>query len=88
MGQKCFKGGEDTPWVTFNCNMVQIRDSDNIQMDFTDGEDDAEKDVKVRNCCCIQWRQRRVVRNDPVMMENQMGEIKDKKLQPEKKGKP
>ncbi|CAB3977944.1 Hypothetical predicted protein [Paramuricea clavata] len=83
MGQKCFKGGEDTPWVTFNCNMMQIRESNNIAMDFTDGGED--NDVKVRNCCCIQWR-RRVVKKDREMKKG-MEEIKDKRVPTERRPK-
>ena len=63
MSQKCFKCAQDTPWVTLNCNCVQIRDSDNIDLDFKDGggveEEKHEKDgVKVTNCCCLQWRRK------------------------------
>ena len=51
MGQKCIKGS-DTTWITFKCNFVNIKRSNNIDMDFTDGEKENSEDS---GCCLTSW---------------------------------
>ena len=47
MGQECFKDS-DTHWITFKCNFVNIRKSNNIEMDFTDsGAVDCGESIRV-----------------------------------------
>lgn len=55
MGAKCFKDS-DTPWITFKCNFVNIKNSNNLEMDFTDSGIPEEKEEN--NCCCLSWLHR------------------------------
>jgi hypothetical protein len=59
MGQKCVKGS-DTPWITFKCNFVNIKRSNNIDMDFTDGDEDSKNNeiTGENNCRCLPWLHR------------------------------
>ena len=54
MGAKCFKDS-DTPWIYLRCNCIAIHNSDNANVDFTDGEEkEEEKPVK------LSWLRRQI----------------------------
>ena len=61
MGAKCFKDS-DTPWITFKCNFVNVKNSDHLDMDFTDSGnalEEAKKNKCHNCCCCLSWMCRR-----------------------------
>ena len=64
MGQKLCTGSSDTPLVTFDCTIISVTRSPNVNIDVTDSpvsgdEEESEKNPQYRRCCCLLWRRRR-----------------------------